>query len=59
MVQVLERKQAEVANPCIRNCCLDLNDVCCGCKRTLEEILGWHHYTVEQKRTLLLALEKR
>jgi predicted Fe-S protein YdhL (DUF1289 family) len=28
--------------PCNRNCCLDLFDVCLGCGRHLEEITGWH-----------------
>lgn len=28
-------------SPCVRNCCLDDNDVCIGCGRTLEEIRTW------------------
>ncbi|EKO3464267.1 DUF1289 domain-containing protein [Vibrio fluvialis] len=33
--------ESAVPSPCIRNCCLDDNDVCLGCFRTLEEILAW------------------
>ncbi len=29
------------ASPCIRNCCLDENDICLGCFRSLAEITGW------------------
>jgi uncharacterized protein len=29
------------SSPCIRNCCLDDDDVCLGCFRSLEEIKEW------------------
>jgi predicted Fe-S protein YdhL (DUF1289 family) len=28
-------------SPCIRQCCLDDNDICIGCFRSLNEILNW------------------
>lgn len=31
-----------VKKPCIRQCCLDNNDICVGCYRSLQEILDWH-----------------
>jgi uncharacterized protein len=36
-----ERK-VEVKSPCIRNCCLDMSNLCMGCYRTLEEICEWN-----------------
>jgi uncharacterized protein len=34
-------------SPCVRNCCLDDDDTCLGCFRSLEEIKEWgvvdHH----------------
>jgi uncharacterized protein len=30
-----------VPSPCIRNCCLNEEDVCVGCFRSLPEIVGW------------------
>lgn len=30
-----------IASPCIRNCCLNSDDVCLGCFRTLNEITLW------------------
>lgn len=36
----LHSKSANIS-PCVRNCCLDDNDVCIGCGRTLEEIRLW------------------
>ena len=32
---------ATVESPCIRNCCLDTNDICMGCFRSLTEITQW------------------
>lgn len=31
----------DIPSPCIRKCCLDTNDVCLGCFRTLTEIKRW------------------
>ncbi|MDD5275852.1 MAG: DUF1289 domain-containing protein [Methylovulum sp.] len=30
-----------IPSPCIGNCCLDTDDVCLGCFRTLTEIKRW------------------
>jgi uncharacterized protein len=30
-----------VESPCVRNCCLDDNDICVGCYRSLAEITRW------------------
>ncbi len=32
---------ALATSPCIRQCCLNEQDVCVGCFRTLAEILAW------------------
>jgi len=32
---------SDVPSPCIRNCCLDDDDVCIGCGRALAEIVAW------------------
>ena len=31
-----------VRSPCISNCCLDDEDICLGCFRHIDEIVGWH-----------------
>ncbi|MCH9698441.1 MAG: DUF1289 domain-containing protein [Gammaproteobacteria bacterium] len=41
-------------SPCIRNCCLDVDDVCMGCYRSLEEIMQWGSADNEI-RTLILS----
>ncbi len=51
---------AEPASPCVRNCCLDDQDICLGCGRSLEEICGWTKADVEGKsRILALAKARR
>jgi predicted Fe-S protein YdhL (DUF1289 family) len=30
-----------LASPCVRNCCLDEQDICLGCGRSLDEIRDW------------------
>jgi predicted Fe-S protein YdhL (DUF1289 family) len=47
-------------SPCVRNCCLDENDVCLGCGRLLEEILSWRRVSdAEREEILLLARNRR
>ena len=42
-----------VPSPCIRKCCLDANDRCVGCYRTMSEIIGWRDKTVMQKKAII------
>lgn len=46
-------------SPCVANCCLDLQDVCMGCFRTLQEILDWHSADEQQRREILQRCDKR
>jgi len=49
----------EPKSPCVRNCCLDLDDVCLGCGRTIEEITGWHTADVTGKYAILERSQQR
>lgn len=42
-----------VESPCVRNCCLNENDVCLGCFRSLEEIKLWSLVDHSAKRSIL------
>ncbi|GLQ30840.1 DUF1289 domain-containing protein [Litoribrevibacter albus] len=50
---------SEIRSPCVRNCCLDMNDVCLGCFRTYEEILEWSHATDERREAILNLAQTR
>lgn len=45
--------------PCQRNCCLDQDDICIGCGRSLTEICGWHQADSNQKQQILSNAEQR
>lgn len=45
--------------PCVRHCCLDSNDVCLGCHRSLDEILAWHSMNDQQKSALIDIMQQR
>lgn len=47
-------------SPCIRQCCLNEQDICLGCFRSLDEILAWGHADPAQKQRILeQAAERR
>lgn len=33
--------EAPIQSPCIRHCCLDEDDICVGCFRSLPEVVSW------------------
>lgn len=49
----------EVGSPCRRQCCLDDQDICLGCGRTLQDILDWGKADMERKRAICAAAEAR
>lgn len=38
-----------VTSPCVRICCLDDDNICLGCGRTLDEIRRWSQMTDAEK----------
>ena len=43
----------KIKSPCIRQCCLDQQDICLGCRRTLQEILDWAAGSNNEKRAIM------
>lgn len=48
-----------IASPCVRNCCLNQDDICLGCFRHLDEITGWHTMNNQQKQQVLQRCQQR
>ena len=49
-----------VPSPCVRNCCLDEQDVCLGCGRSLDEIRVWSEAADGERLSILeRAAERR
>lgn len=51
--------EKDVASPCIRNCCLNHDDICVGCYRHLDEIVGWQSRNNDEKASILELCAKR
>ena len=47
------------ASPCVRNCCLDDNDICLGCYRSITEITGWSAADNHQRSEILARCRQR
>lgn len=48
-----------IESPCIRNCCLNDDDICVGCGRSLQEITRWSASSDADKQTTLIAADER
>lgn len=48
-----------VESPCIGNCCLDEEDICMGCCRSLTEITGWSAATEAEKLEIIERCQTR
>ena len=52
-------RRSKLASPCVRNCCLDENDICLGCGRELDEITGWNAASESEKQDILKRAQQR
>lgn len=59
MAEKFEFKVETVETPCISKCCLDEEDICLGCHRTLEEITSWLTVDDETRERYMKNIEKR
>ena len=48
-----------IASPCVRNCCLDEQDICLGCGRSLVEITAWSGSSDHERRAILERAAQR
>ncbi len=49
----------DVKSPCVRNCCLNEEDVCMGCYRTIVEIIEWGQANNAERNTILKMAKQR
>ena len=48
-----------IPSPCVELCTLDLDDICLGCRRHIDEIIGWHTASNQQKQQILANISSR
>lgn len=46
-------------SPCVRNCCLDKDDICIGCFRSMNDIVNWSAKTEIDKQKILRLAQRR
>lgn len=51
--------QEKIQSPCIRNCCLDPDNICLGCYRHIDEIVGWQNKTEQTKQQIIDLCQQR
>jgi predicted Fe-S protein YdhL (DUF1289 family) len=56
---MLLSSSAPIDSPCVRNCCLNDEDICLGCGRSLGEITRWSAAQNADKLVILAAAEER
>lgn len=49
----------EVVSPCVSKCCLDDEDICVGCFRSMDEILAWANATNDLRHEIIQKTEIR
>lgn len=54
-----DKSPEKIESPCIGRCCLDDNDICIGCYRSLTEITGWASKCNVEKIEILELCEER
>jgi len=50
---------SDVISPCVRNCCLDRDDICMGCFRHIDEIMQWSAANEKKKQITLKSAQQR
>ena len=48
-----------IPSPCVRNCCLNKEDICVGCFRHIDEIIGWQERTLTEKQLIQKNCQQR
>ena len=52
-------REETIESPCIRNCCLDGNDICLGCFRSMDEIMAWVSMSKSEQKVVLQNAKQR
>ena len=59
MTDINKKHSNDVESPCVRNCCLNENDICLGCFRHVDEIIEWGATTNSRRESILDDAKKR
>ena len=51
--------EPEIKSPCMSLCCLDEEDICIGCHRSVKEITGWGRMNNQERKAVMLKVVER
>ena len=51
--QLINLNEDQLSSPCVRQCCLNNDDICLGCFRSLEEIRNWTEVDEQTRQRFL------
>lgn len=54
-----QQQNISIQSPCVRNCCLNNDDICLGCFRHLDEITSWQGSSDDRKMEILSQCQER
>nr|WP_035477397.1 DUF1289 domain-containing protein [Aliagarivorans taiwanensis] len=54
----IDKQASAVESPCVRNCCLNEQDICLGCYRHIDEIVRWSAASDQEKLAILAKCEQ-
>lgn len=49
----------KIESPCVRNCCLNKENICTACLRSLDEIMEWGQASEIQKEAIMIRIESQ
>ncbi len=49
----------QIKSPCTGKCSIDIQDVCIGCYRHLDEITSWKNMSDQEKQQVIVSCNKR
>jgi predicted Fe-S protein YdhL (DUF1289 family) len=55
----MNNTEEKIESPCVRNCCLDNDDICLGCHRSLSEITSWTAMSKQEQKVVLQNAKQR
>lgn len=50
---------ADINKPCIKQCCLNKEDICLGCFRSFNDMLRWNKAGIEEKKEMMRIAERK
>jgi hypothetical protein len=50
---------ADINKPCIKQCCLNEEEICLGCFRTFNDMRLWNKASIEEKKEMMRIAEGR